>query len=99
MLYRQSNPNNNFSFFVTLLNLVANGDTRYKGVVDDILIESADFICGRKNIYNIDRSNFEIIITLNEVAHDLIREKESFDQKDYISIYDKCNRSEMLELV
>jgi hypothetical protein len=64
MLYSHSIEESRFSSFALFLSYLVDGVDKYKGAVDKVLQDAHDLATGRKNIYNVDRTNYPITVYL-----------------------------------
>lgn len=96
MLCVQNNiERNNLTLFSALLERLVNGSADYKTIIDKILLETRELINEEKNLYSIDRDNFEIILFLQQNASDIIKVKSSFNKEDYKEIIKMLNQNQM----
>lgn len=64
MFYAQNTEDDKFSFFISFLQHIVDGDERFKIYVDSIIDEALAYAKKQKNLYDIDRDNFHLIIYL-----------------------------------
>jgi len=74
MLYSHSIEVNKLSLFTFFLNKLVSGDNTYKETVDKVLSDTHSLATGNKDLYQIDRDKFSIIIYLKSTHEDYFKE-------------------------
>lgn len=96
MLCLQNNiERNSLILFSAFLERLVTNNVDYKSIIDSILFETKELINNEKDLYSIDRDNFEIIIFLQQNASELIRSKTSFDHEDYKALVEMLNQNHL----
>lgn len=76
MLYSHNVENEKLNLFTLFLNKAVQGDTAYASIVNDVILETHQYVLGEKNLYNIKRDSMNIILLLANA------EKEYFKNLD-----------------
>lgn len=74
MLYSHTIEDNKLSVFTLFLNKLISGDDRYKATVDKVLSDTHNLATGDKDLYQIDKDKFSIIIYLKSTHEDYFKE-------------------------
>ncbi|WP_282016497.1 hypothetical protein [Marinifilum flexuosum] len=83
----------NLTLFSAFLERLVSTNSEYKLIIDAIIMEARLLINNEKDLYSIDRDNFDIILYLEENASELIQSKTNFDQEDYKALFEMINQN------
>ena len=88
MLYAHNQESNKVNSILLFLNLIIDGENKYKSYVDAIINDAIDLVTGEKTIYDINKDNFLVITKLQEYGQDTIKSirKEKIEIIDYKKI-------------
>lgn len=86
MFYAQNTEDDKFSFFISFLQHIVDGDERFKPYVDSVIDEALAYAAKQKNLYDIDRDNFYLIIHLADKP-DLSNKIETTEDYERILTY------------
>ena len=92
LLYSHSLEEQKFFSFTLFLKSILNGDkdSIYKRIVANVLSEAKDYLAKRKDIYSLDRDNFQITIFLASNAKNTLDQIniENINDHDYQALLD-----------
>lgn len=94
MLYSHNQDNEKLKLFTIFLDQAAKGNEKYATAVNDVILETHQFVAGQKNLYNINRDSINIILLLSNL------DREYFVQLvDNPQDYNTGTYSKVLELI
>lgn len=73
MLYSHNLENEKFDLFMLFLNKLINGESKYKKIVDDVIEEAALLANNSKDLYDINRENYSLIVYLKSKDSDFFK--------------------------
>jgi len=90
MYYSHSAIDDQFNFFISFLTHAINGEKKYEAIVSPIIQDAHGLAIGEKNVYNIDRNNYQIIIYLIDNDFDFLKSVNIKDitKEDYKHVLD-----------
>ena len=65
MLHSHNQENEKLKLFTIFLDNAVQGDNKYANVVNDVILETHQYVAGQKTIYNINRDLMHIILLLS----------------------------------
>ncbi len=94
MLYSHNQENEKLKLFTIFLSQAVKGDVKYASVVNNVILETHQFVAGQKSLYNINRDVINIIILLSTL------DKQYFEELvDNPQDYGKQTYSKVLEII
>lgn len=73
MLYSHNQENEKLKLFTLFLNRALQGEGAYASIVNEVILETHQYTVGHKNLYEINRDSFNLILMLAELEATFFR--------------------------
>ncbi len=94
MLYSHDQENEKLKQFAIFLDHAVKGNAKYASVVNDVILETHQYVAGSKTVYNITRDLMHIILLLSDTDKNYFEELKGNPEQ-----YDKETYSRVLEMI
>lgn len=89
MLYSHNTENEKVKLFTLFLNRAIGGENAYATIVNEVILETHQYVSGDKTLYNINRDSFNLILLLAELESDFFKQLSNNPADYKAEIYGK----------
>lgn len=92
MLYSHNLEDEKLNHFTLFLDKAKNGNSDYARIVNDVLLETHQYLTGKKTLHSINRDTFNIILMLSNIEGEYFKNlsdnPQSYTKETYQHVFD-----------